>query len=128
MRLSEPMVRHRVIGLTALIDVVFLLLVFFMLASTFLKFGSVKIETANSGQVTVDHRKLVLVHVGKNRRLTINGANVPEMAAVAQLESLRRAGREAVVIVVRADAAVADLVGVVGLAKRSGYKSFQVVR
>ncbi|MEL6421477.1 MAG: biopolymer transporter ExbD [Pseudomonadota bacterium] len=79
MRLARPGRQRRAIGLTSLIDVVFLLLVFFMLSSTFLKFGTVTVDTAGAarGDVVVDPSKLVLVRVGADRALQINGVATP---------------------------------------------------
>lgn len=128
MRLSESATRRRLIGLTPLIDVVFLLLVFFMLASTFLKFGTVKIDTGGGRPATGDVRDLVLVHVGKAMQVSINGAMVNAASVALRFDELRKSGRSRVVIALRPGAQVSDLAWLVGLARQSGFKAVQVVK
>jgi hypothetical protein len=41
---------------------------------------------------------------------------------------LKREGRERVVVAVRADAAVSDMLGIVGVVRRSGFAAVQVVK
>ncbi|KMW57722.1 Biopolymer transport protein ExbD/TolR [Candidatus Rhodobacter oscarellae] len=48
MRLSRP-ARRRALSMTSLIDVIFLLLLFFMLSSTFSKFAEVELAAASAG-------------------------------------------------------------------------------
>jgi biopolymer transport protein ExbD len=128
MRLNNQLPRRRAIGLTALIDVVFLLLVFFMLASTFLKFGNVKIDLGGAEPAMGDLSKIVMVHVGKEKRVTVDGEDVPTAALADRLAHLKREGRERVVVAVRADAAVSDMLGIVGVVRRSGFAAVQVVK
>ncbi|EGV20114.1 ExbD/TolR family protein [Thiocapsa marina] len=53
MRFESPAPRRRLIGLTPLIDVVFILLVFFMLASSLIKWQAVEMgEPASAGAET----------------------------------------------------------------------------
>lgn len=120
---------RRSITLTPLIDVVFLLLVFFMLASTFLKFTSVPLSTVGAGagpQVKLD--KIVLVHIATGATFTINGVTTPKEAVVAELDKLERAGRNRVVLVLRKGATTADLVEALSLARLSRIEHIQVVK
>jgi biopolymer transport protein ExbD len=93
MRLVEAKSPRRMIGLTPLIDVVFLLLVFFMMATTFLKFSSVKIEAAAAGVGTVAPKELVLVRLDWSEALTINGEPTPKDQVVSELDRLCPRGR-----------------------------------
>ncbi|TCL08497.1 outer membrane transport energization protein ExbD [Shimia isoporae] len=72
MRNLAPFVR-RPLALTPLIDVIFLLLLFFMLTSTFSTFGEIELSNARQGsgtaQTTVDRH---FVQLGPDR-LTLNG-------------------------------------------------------
>ncbi|WP_246831336.1 biopolymer transporter ExbD [Pseudotabrizicola formosa] len=49
-RLRKP-ARRRALSMTSLIDVIFLLLLFFMLSSTFTRFGDLPLTTASGGAV-----------------------------------------------------------------------------
>ena len=127
MRLSEPVRVKRSISLTPLIDVVFLLLVFFMLASTFLKFGTVKLETAGSAGSVVDASKVVLVHVEGSQRYKINGVSTPRRELTESVNRLVDQGQRNVVVVVRDRASVDDLVQALQRLRRSQAPSVRIV-
>ncbi|MGA9412550.1 MAG: biopolymer transporter ExbD [Roseobacter sp.] len=62
--------------MTPLIDVVFLLLLFFMLTSTFSTFGEIELNQAASGGAAQDQQpNRAFVQLGEER-LTLNGAPV----------------------------------------------------
>jgi len=72
MRNLAPFVR-RPLALTPLIDVIFLLLLFFMLTSTFSTFGEIELSNARKGSGTVDGaQQRYFVQLGPDR-LTLNG-------------------------------------------------------
>ncbi|WP_294224887.1 biopolymer transporter ExbD [uncultured Shimia sp.] len=72
MRNLAPFVR-RPLTLTPLIDVIFLLLLFFMLTSTFSTFGEIELSNASKGSGTVDASvERFFVQLGAER-LTLNG-------------------------------------------------------
>lgn len=129
MRLNNPPSRKRVISLTSLIDVVFLLLVFFMLSSTFLKFGTVTIETAGAGAIDkpTDPAKIVLVHIAAHGELRVNGAATQSDGLTASLDQLIEQGATQAVVVAMPDAKVADLVSAVARVRRSNFSSVRVV-
>ncbi|MEO0619192.1 MAG: biopolymer transporter ExbD [Pseudomonadota bacterium] len=129
MRLARAARARRAIGLTSLIDVVFLLLVFFMLSSTFLKFGMVTIDTAGAsdGQGTADLSKVVLVHVAKDRGVRVNGAATASDKIDGVLSELINAGAEHAVVVATGSATVDDLVATLTQVRRSEFQSVRVV-
>lgn len=86
MQLSRAHRSPRRISLTPLIDVVFLLLIFFMLSSTFLKFTSINLAGGNSGAGTIDVSNLVIVRVHGNGKIDVNGQQV-QLAALKQYVS-----------------------------------------
>jgi len=61
--------------MTSLIDVIFLLLLFFMLSSTFSRFAEVELQAANSGPPTTIDTKLVFLRAGAND-MSLNGVPV----------------------------------------------------
>jgi biopolymer transport protein ExbD len=72
MRNLAPFVR-RPLALTPLIDVIFLLLLFFMLTSTFSTFGEIELSNTRKGSGTVDTAiERYFVQLG-TERLTLNG-------------------------------------------------------
>ena len=79
--------RRRTVSLTALIDVVFLLLLFFMLTSTFSTFGEIELNRPAGGQAQTDQpQQRAFVQLGADR-LVVNGAPVELGALLGALES-----------------------------------------
>lgn len=128
MRLSLEQPSVRAIGLTALIDVVFLLLVFFMLASTFMQFGNVKIDPSGSGSGRVDPSKFAMLSVEPKGVFKLNGEPLAANKLRERLEALRRRGREHLLLVMRPGSTVADLVEGMSHARRSTFASINVVK
>ena len=54
MRIEEPPRRRRLVSLTPLIDVVFILLIFFMLASTFVEWQAFQVDAPTPDAVEAD--------------------------------------------------------------------------
>ncbi|MEM6890816.1 MAG: biopolymer transporter ExbD [Pseudomonadota bacterium] len=85
MRNAAPFVR-RAVSITPLIDVVFLLLFFFMLSSTFSNFGEIELTQATAGASAQDSlTERVFVQLGATR-LVLNGAPVDLDALADQIE------------------------------------------
>lgn len=79
--------RRRTVSLTALIDVVFLLLLFFMLTSTFSTFGEIELNSPAAGQrQTAEPPQRAFLQLGADR-LVLNGTPVDIEAISDQLES-----------------------------------------
>ncbi len=69
--------RRALIGLTPLIDVVFILLLFFLLASSFLDWHTINLTTpATQGIVKGSSGGAVLIRLGANGALDLNGRPV----------------------------------------------------
>jgi len=68
--------RRRRLSLTSLIDVIFLLLLFFMLSSTFSQFSEVELATAGQGQAAVSERRPIFVQLREDG-LRVNAQEVP---------------------------------------------------
>jgi len=71
----EPGVRRRRLSLTSLIDVIFLLLLFFMLSSTFSRFSDVELASADGGS-PVDGPRPIFVQLRADA-LRVNARAVP---------------------------------------------------
>ncbi len=84
MRNAAPF-RRRTVSLTALIDVVFLLLLFFMLTSTFSTFGEIELNRPTGGQTQSETPvERTFLQLGADR-LTLNGTPTDLAALTDQL-------------------------------------------
>ena len=125
MRIGEAPSVRKPIPLTPLIDVVFLLLMFFMLSSTFTKFGTLEAGAAgagsdqNSAPVAEKRFPGAIVVVSGPGNILINGAAVEPSQLVASLDRLFADGVTLVALRAVKSANVQDLVSVLDLAKQS---------
>lgn len=71
------------LSMTSLIDVIFLLLLFFMLTSTFTRFAEVELTAAGQGGTSVSDKPPVFLQLAEDR-IGVNGQPV-ELAALAQV-------------------------------------------
>jgi biopolymer transport protein ExbD len=81
MALDVQRKRRKRLSMTSLIDVIFLLLLFFMLTSTFSKFGEIEFSTATIGGAETD-QVIRFIKLDADRIL-VDGSPVP-LAQVAQ--------------------------------------------
>lgn len=122
---AEPHVGTR-IGLTPLIDVVFLLLVFFMLASTFLKFNDLPLTAGGAGAASLE--ETVIVRVRADGALDVNGDPVSAAELPARLNAWAERGIKRAVVRVVSGARTEDLVRALEHARRSRLDSLALVR
>ncbi len=73
--------RRRKLSMTSLIDVIFLLLLFFMLTSTFTRFAEVELAAAGSGAAASDARPLFLQLAPESLRLNGTELTLEELPA-----------------------------------------------
>ena len=78
--------------MTSLIDVIFLLLLFFMLSSTFSKFSEIELSAGNPGAGNAPDTAPLFLELGENA-LRLNGQN-QTLATLAQAISNARQGAE----------------------------------
>lgn len=91
MRLERPaQPRRRLIGLTPLIDVVFILLLFFMLASTLTRPQAVPLAAPHSEPARHDRQPALLLRIQADGRLDLNGEPVAADALPALLRERLR--------------------------------------
>jgi biopolymer transport protein ExbD len=76
--LAIPPRRKRIyINITSLIDVLFLLLIFFMVSSTFVKNSALKVSLPSvEGDVAPEPRKSISITVSRDRKIALNGSIV----------------------------------------------------
>ncbi|WP_157016192.1 biopolymer transporter ExbD [Mesorhizobium xinjiangense] len=102
MRIEAVARRRRPVSVTSLIDVIFLLLLFFMLSSTFTKFAEVEITGGRAGANVSGEAPDIIVRVGQEG-WTVNGVSLDEDGAVGELQRLHDAGAETAVLLVRGE-------------------------
>jgi len=100
MQLDAPIRRGRRLSLTSLIDVIFLLLLFFMLSSTFTRFAEVEIKTAQSGVSRSVNKPDVFVTLSK-QAWRINGVEIENQSITEVLASYRK--KEASLAVIKVE-------------------------
>lgn len=126
MRIDTTLRRRRPLSLTSLIDVIFLLLLFFMLSSTFTRFGEV---TITGGRATASAGKppdIIIRLTGDG--WSVNGLPFQEEGAIAELERLQQSGAQTAVIMVRGAVDSQQLVSAVEKIGRESGLSLSVTR
>ncbi|WP_372840590.1 ExbD/TolR family protein [Phaeovulum sp.] len=122
-----PPRRHRRASLTPMIDVVFLLLVFFMLASRFGTEGALTLSVATPGQGAAWSGPPRLIEIGAGGALRLNGIALAPEALVGALVALMAGPADAVVLRARDGAAVQDLVAVADVLRSAGLTQLLLV-
>ena len=131
MRIEAPPRIRRPLPLTPLVDIVFLLLMFFMLSSTFSKFGGIDLgRTAATAAPTpvTPVKSGVIINVLKQGRAKVNGEEIGLEALVAKLNLLHDRGARSAIVTISGDAAVQDLVDVLERAKQSQLQPISVAK
>lgn len=119
--------RARKMSLTPLIDVVFLLLIFFMLASTFSKFTTLPLAVASKSQSVTSPKNIVLMRIDENGAMEINGQTVANDDVIAALNTRAKNPESRLIIKPKPGVSVQQLVTAMDLAKRSNIKATSVV-
>jgi biopolymer transport protein ExbD len=127
MRIDTAVRRRRPLSLTSLIDVIFLLLLFFMLSSTFTRFAEVEITAGRAGAASAAERPDVLLRLdGENWR--VNGLDFGPDEAIGELARLHDAGARSAVLLVRGEATSQQLVAAVERIRRDTGLTLSVAR
>lgn len=80
-RLEAPR-RRKALSMTSLIDVIFLLLLFFMLSSTFTRFGDLPLTTASGGGVASAEAPAFLRLTAETLMLDTSAVDLPSLPGV----------------------------------------------
>lgn len=118
MRIDVPARRRSRLSLTPLIDVIFLLLLFFMLSSTFSRYSEMDFSQSGGGAATASQPDIILTL--SVDELKINGVERPLNAFVEELEKLKQAGAKHVLLLVDGTADTQDFVTVLSEARKTG--------
>lgn len=128
MRIDLPQPRARKLSMTSLIDVIFLLLLFFMLTSTFTKFAEVEVALpGGSGGGASKGPDVILTVEDKLWRL--NGGEVDPEQVVQMLEGLKEKGAKSLLLLPKGeDTDAQDLVSAIETVQRVKGLSLIVAR
>ncbi len=126
MRIDFAAPRRRRLSLTSLIDVIFLLLLFFMLSSTFTRFAQVELAAPGGGGAGAS-RPDIFATVDEGG-LTVNGTPVDPQAPGTAVSSLVEAGAKTALLVPREGARAQDLVSALELLRGGGELKVIVAR
>jgi biopolymer transport protein ExbD len=130
MQIGKPAPIRKPIPLTPLVDIVFLLLMFFMLSSTFTKFGALDLDAATgraNGAAAKTFPGAIIV-ISDALHVTLNGKAVEAGELAHRLNELKGSGVEKAAIRPGPVATVQDLVTVLEVARRSAITDLIVVR
>lgn len=129
MQIEQPRRRRRLVSLTPLIDVVFILLVFFMLASTFLDWRVFSVTVpADDTVADEDLPDPVVLRVERDRWL-LDGEPVTRDGLRARLERMGDGTPQRVLVVsVDDDAPVQRMVDALDAAERAGVTEVSIRR
>ncbi|MEM0898718.1 MAG: biopolymer transporter ExbD [Pseudomonadota bacterium] len=95
--------------MTSLIDVIFLLLLFFMLSSTFSRFGDIELTSGAGGATSGDN--ILAFAMLQDTGLTVNGETVSVEGLAAFIDNLKaQNGTNGLVVSVRQSASSQQLV------------------
>jgi biopolymer transport protein ExbD len=131
MKLEQPQPIRKPLPLTPLVDVVFLLLMFFMLTSNFTRFGSVKFDILKSSGAkasTSAPSNGVVIRVGEGADIRVNGQRVALSQLAATLNTFAEGGMEKAAMTATPQATVQDLVTALETARTSTLKSIVIAK
>ncbi len=116
--------------LTSLIDVVFLLLIFFMVSTSFVDFTrriDIQLPESESG-IAVEEKKPFLVEVGVEKRIALNGETIALDALRGALEAGVRSGKFKPSLTIKADKRLdyGYVVRVMGVISQAGVRDLSL--
>ena len=120
MRLGQPVAAGRRIKLTPLIDVIFLLVLFFLLASTFSRYTMIELGGAGGETAASDIEGFVLVRVGPGLEIDVNGRPMPLAELEQEVQALATDGDRHVILSPTGEASVQDLVAALDVLNDTG--------
>ena len=110
------------VNLTPMLDVVFIMLIFFIVTATFVKEVGLDVNQPENEPVTVDpKKKAIVVHVTNTDRIIIAGRDVDVRSVRANIERMHAENPEAPVVVrPHPDSRTDTMVRILDSARRAG--------
>jgi len=116
------------ITLTSLIDVIFLLLIFFMVTTTLIEpFRRLDIQLPEAKAATAETKSIpVTIEIGEKGEISLNGERVDGSALEARLKAMEKELKRTAIV--RADRRLdyGRVVGVLGICRASGFRDIGI--
>jgi biopolymer transport protein ExbD len=127
MQFSPKQKRRVIINITSLIDVLFLLLIFFMVTSTFLEQPGMKLELPTVQSAEAARVEKLVLYIGEGGDIVFDERTVPldSLEAVME-EALPRVEEKTLVLMADTNVPHGTVVKVMDMAKRAGLKKLVV--
>ncbi|MDH5464763.1 MAG: biopolymer transporter ExbD [Thiovulaceae bacterium] len=127
MKLRKKEAKVEDIDISPLIDMVFILLIFFMVSSTFTKDMQLDLNRPGASSASKSSSKVIRVYIDKYSDVYLDGQPIKVWAIQGKMRDLLRASSESAVLVVTDMGVTADkLVEVVDQCRLSGAKDVGV--
>ena len=115
------------IDVSPLIDMVFILLIFFMVTTTFVKDMKLDLDRPTAASASLLDEKVIRVYIDNNREVFIDNQPIKIWAIQSKLRDLLRSSTsKAVLVVSDTDIPVESLIDVIDECKLSGAKDVAV--
>ncbi len=127
MRLADAPTRRR-LGLTPLIDVVFILLLFFMVATSFSRHAALELGSGRDGATEAPSEIRLLISVGGDGDRALNGVPMTQDALIAAIQDRATDGAASVIVAPVGQATTGDVIGVVDALGAAGIADVTLLR
>lgn len=136
MHISQPIVTRRRTSLIPLVDITFILVMFFMLSSTFSKFADLDLAQQSNAAGAAQQASSaeggemrgIMINVSANAAVRVNGMAVPMDGLIAALDALHARGARTAIVMPTPEATVQDLVSALERARMSRIGAIAVTR
>ncbi|PIE36734.1 MAG: biopolymer transporter ExbD [Gammaproteobacteria bacterium] len=128
MRIDSPAPARHGISLTPLIDVVFILLIFFMLASSFARWQGVELELGRSQTLNTSKPELVLIQLQPGGLWRSDGQTLAPEVLIAQLQQRQQNENLAIALQAGAGSRVQELVDALAQLKEHGLNNLSLAK
>ncbi len=119
MQVDTPITPRRRMSMTPLIDVVFLLLIFFMLASTFMKYTRIDITGSTPGRAGHGVQGAIYLRIHEGGRIDLNAKPLELSALVAAIDVYADRPDARIIVRPMGNTNVQDVVRVLDVVRRS---------
>ena len=127
MRFKQKSQNVDTVDVSPLIDMVFILLIFFMVTTTFVKDMQLELNRPSAASATLASTKTLRVYIDNSNEIYIDNQSVKLWAVQSKLRDLlRTASEKSVLIITDTDIAVGILIDVVDEVRQSGAKDVAV--
>jgi len=127
MRFRQKKEADQAVDISPLIDMVFILLIFFMVSTTFVKDMKLELERPGASSATRASSKVIKVYIDSQAQTYIDNQPIKVWAIQSKLrEMLRAATEKSVLVVTDEKVAVEKLIEVVDQCRMSGAKDVAV--